>query len=153
MDTPLHASLFIGTYPSKHGAHAGHKHPGDDLATLAEAIPGESFRLVGPPGQDEMCNEQVRSRVGNLDNVEHCGHVPPTEIHSYYLEAKALVNTSAYEGFPSTFLEAWRYDPPVVALDVPPSRFATDSADAGYAEGDFNTLVELVSALSDEPHA
>ncbi|QLH76844.1 sulfatase [Halosimplex rubrum] len=43
---PSHASLFTGTYPSKHGAHAGHKHLGDDLATLAEAFAGADYETV-----------------------------------------------------------------------------------------------------------
>ncbi|QLH81216.1 glycosyltransferase family 4 protein [Halosimplex pelagicum] len=121
------------------------------LLDLAEAVPEASFRLVGPPGQDETYNDRIRSRVRDLDNVEYCGRIQPSEIHSYYQDAKALINTSAHEGFPSTFLEAWRYDTPVVSLDVPPSRFATDSADAGYAGGDFDALVELVTTLSNAP--
>lgn len=35
---PSHASLFTGTYVSKHGAHADHKRLDDDLAVLAEVL-------------------------------------------------------------------------------------------------------------------
>ena len=43
---PSHASLFTGTYPSKHGAHAGHKHLDDALPTLAEGFAGAGYETV-----------------------------------------------------------------------------------------------------------
>jgi arylsulfatase A-like enzyme len=43
---PSHASLFTGTYPSKHGAHAGHKHLDEGLPTLAEAFRSGSYETV-----------------------------------------------------------------------------------------------------------
>jgi arylsulfatase A-like enzyme len=43
---PSHASLFTGTYPSKHGAHAGHKHLDDDLPTLAEVFSANGYETV-----------------------------------------------------------------------------------------------------------
>jgi len=44
---PSHASLFTGTHPSEHGAHAGHKHLDDDLPTIAEAFDGAGYETVG----------------------------------------------------------------------------------------------------------
>ena len=43
---PSHAGLFTGTYSSKHGAHAGHKHLDDDLPTLAEAFQSNGYETV-----------------------------------------------------------------------------------------------------------
>ena len=43
---PSHASLFTGTYPSKHGAHAGHRRLDDDLPTLAEAFRSDGYETV-----------------------------------------------------------------------------------------------------------
>jgi arylsulfatase A-like enzyme len=43
---PSHASLFTGTYPSKHGAHAGHKHLDERLPTLAEAFRAGGYETV-----------------------------------------------------------------------------------------------------------
>jgi arylsulfatase A-like enzyme len=44
---PAHASLFTGTYPSRHGAHAGHKQLDADLPTLAELLRDAGYETVG----------------------------------------------------------------------------------------------------------
>jgi arylsulfatase A-like enzyme len=43
---PSHASLFTGTYPSKHGAHADHKYLDDELPTLAECFQDGGYETV-----------------------------------------------------------------------------------------------------------
>jgi arylsulfatase A-like enzyme len=43
---PSHASLFTGTTPSKHGAHAGHKHLNDTLITLPEILQTHEYETV-----------------------------------------------------------------------------------------------------------
>jgi len=44
---PSHASLFTGTYPSKHGAHADHTKLEGDLATLAGAFADAGYVTGG----------------------------------------------------------------------------------------------------------
>lgn len=43
---PSHGSLFTGTYPSKHGAHAGHKRLDDSLPTMAELFSDAGYETV-----------------------------------------------------------------------------------------------------------
>jgi len=43
---PSHASLFTGTYPSKHGAHAGHKYLDDNFPTLAETFEASGYETI-----------------------------------------------------------------------------------------------------------
>lgn len=43
---PSHASLFTGTTPSKHGAHAGHKQLDNALITLPEIVQREGYETV-----------------------------------------------------------------------------------------------------------
>ncbi|MFC6864696.1 sulfatase [Halomicroarcula sp. GCM10025817] len=43
---PSHGSLFTGTYPSKHGAHAGHKRLETDVTTLAEVLAANGHETV-----------------------------------------------------------------------------------------------------------
>ena len=44
---PAHASLFTGTYPSKHGAHGEHTCFDEDLATLPAAFAEAGYETVG----------------------------------------------------------------------------------------------------------
>ena len=44
---PAHASLFTGTTPSRHGAHADHERLGDDLPVLPELFRGAGYETVG----------------------------------------------------------------------------------------------------------
>lgn len=117
---------------------------------LARRLPEESFVLIGPPGYDDEYTERIRDEATALDNVRYLGTVDPEEIHEYYKRAIALVNTSPEEGFPNTFLEAWRAETPIVSIDVDPGRFLEGEA-VGYANGDFDRFVALAGRFADDP--
>jgi len=55
------------------------------------------------------------------------------------------VNTSAYEGFPNVFLEAWRQGTPVVSLDIDTRRYGW--REETFAGGDLDRLAEIVGRL------
>jgi len=118
------------------------KRPGLFL-DLAEKTPTSEFLLIGARGTEQF-REQIRNRVSEIDNLDCIFDVPPDEIHQYYQRAIALVSTSAYEGFPNTFLEAWRVGTPVLSLDVDPGRFLEQDGTTDFQAGDLETLSELV---------
>jgi glycosyltransferase involved in cell wall biosynthesis len=118
---------------------------------LAESIPEQEFLLIGPAGNDEKYYEQITDRAESIDNIDYLGRVDPEKIHDYYRNAIALVNTSQYEGFPNTFLEAWRFKTPVISLSVNPNRFIDSTATSGYAEDDFDELVRITRSLVQNP--
>lgn len=116
---------------------------------LAESLPEYSFVLVGPADNDEY-HQQILDREQCLENVRYDGPVDPEEIYAYYEEAIALVNTSAFEGFPNTFLEAWRVATPVISLNVPHSRLTEDANEFGYANGDSVKMKEITNQLAED---
>lgn len=107
---------------------------------LAKEHPNTEFRLIGG-SIDPHTDYSVRvcNRAQSMDNVTYVGRVAPDAIHREYRSAKAVVNTSAYEGFPNTFLEAWRYGTPVLSLDIDTGRYLGNDV-IGYAQGDFRSL-------------
>lgn len=117
---------------------------------LAAEVPEAEFRLVGPVDESNSYQRNVRERAAELDNVEFVGEVPPTEIHDLYRHAIAFVSTSAFEGFPNTFLEAWRQGTPVVSLSVDASRFLDTDTATTFADGDRDRLRTLVCRLADD---
>ena len=119
---------------------------------LAKEHPSAEFRLIGgsiDPQTDY--SRKVCNRAQSMGNVTYVGRVAPDAIHKEYQSAKALINTSAYEGFPSTFLEAWRYGTPVISIDVDTSRYLGGEV-IGYTHGDFDCLSsevrEVVSSVN-----
>jgi arylsulfatase A-like enzyme len=54
---PSHGSLFTGTYPSKHGAHAGHERLGERLPTLPEIFRGAGYDTAGVSGNTWISQE------------------------------------------------------------------------------------------------
>lgn len=117
---------------------------------LAERIPEKRFVLIGPPERDDEYTEELLDRTTKLQNVSYEGHVAPSRIHEYYRRAIALVNTSvrSKEGFPNTFLEAWRYATPVLTLNIDTKRFLLTERSVGYADREFDELVALCRTLA-----
>lgn len=114
---------------------------------LAEELPKIEFRMIGPVDEDDAFQRKVKARATSIDNVEFLGFVPPEEIHDHYQNAVALVNTSDWEGFPNTFLEAWRYGTPTVSLFHPMDGLLEDEV-CGIFSGDFKALIKDVERVA-----
>lgn len=83
---------------------------------LANQLPDIPFVMVAQPSNDGSHHRVVQNKAESIPNLEFVDTVSPDKIHEYYNRATVLVNTSDFEGFPNTYLEAWRYRTPVVAL-------------------------------------
>lgn len=117
----------------------------EKLIDLADRLPDVEFRMVGWT-EDEAYREQFLSRASTRPNLTCEGFVPPDEIDRYYRDAVALVNTSAHEGFPNTYLEAWRYGVPVVSLGAMLDG-VLERESVGVHAGSMDELERTVEAL------
>lgn len=118
---------------------------------LAEELPEAEFVLIGGDAavSGDYYSRRVRERIDELDNVSYPGTVPPDEIHDYYRRAIALINTSRYEGYSSTFPEAWRQHTPVVTLSIPLSKYVDDPV--VDTAGSQDTLRDIAERLASDP--
>jgi hypothetical protein len=80
-------------------------------------------------------------------NVEIITHVPRSELDRLFVEAFCLVNTSAFEGFPNTFLEAGRYRVPIVSLNVDPDGIVASGGFGVAANGDMEMFVNGIRSF------
>ncbi len=116
---------------------------------LAKCNPNIQFKMVGPSTNSEF-GKDIATHSKKMANFEYIGFVPPDQIDKYYKNAIALVNTSDYEGFPNTFLEAWRYGIPVLSL-----YFDLDKAlqinDIGVHAGSMQNLSQTIQKFASEP--
>ncbi len=91
------------------------------IVDLARRLPGESFVMVAPPTRlDRDYSGRIEAEVATLPNLRLVPGVPFSEITALFEDAKVFVNTSHYEGFPNTFLQAAACGTPIVSWAVNP---------------------------------
>jgi glycosyltransferase involved in cell wall biosynthesis len=109
---------------------------------LAKNIPDFNFWIIGSPSDEEpVYYHKIKEESKKINNLEFIGFVPHNEIQRYYKKSSLLVNTSANEGFPNTFLEAWGNAIPVVSLGFDPDEIICKHK-LGFHSINFNDLVK-----------
>jgi glycosyltransferase involved in cell wall biosynthesis len=127
----------------------------------ADAIkrPGLAFELASRC--PDLPFVMVLNRVNSVDfdravatkpaNVRVIERLPPEEIEAYYQHAAVFLNTSAFEGFPNTFLQAGKYGVPVFSLEVDPDAMLESHGCGFWARGDLDKLADALRAAWREP--
>lgn len=85
---------------------------------IAEKFPHERFIIIGGNADNEVYNE-CANKAAESCNVDFLGALPFWETNEYFSNAKVLLCTSEYEGFPNTFLQAWANGVPVLSTVDP----------------------------------
>ena len=89
------------------------------LVEIARRLPDVRFVMIGGPDPGRREAEYMRSiaqMAGALPNIEVRGFVPFVEAERAFDGARVVLNTSLYEGFPNTFLQAWARGIPTVGF-------------------------------------
>ena len=89
------------------------------ILELARRLPEYDFVVIMTEAVPDTF-EQCVKEAGDLPNVTLVDRVPFQHIEQYFATAKLHVNTSVFEGFPNTFLQAAKYGLPTLALNVDP---------------------------------
>jgi len=95
----------------------------DLLLDLAQVCPEVHFDVVGPVAETDYVRDVVK-RAETLANVTLHGPASRARVAEFYKHAPLMCCTSAFEGFPNTFLEAWSYGVPVVSTVDPDNLIA-----------------------------
>jgi len=113
---------------------------------LARRMPDLPFDIIlnqGLPDEHKICLKEAKT----LPNVTLIERVPFEEVERYYAAARLFVNTSVFEGFPNTFLQAGKYGVPIIATDVDPGGMLSQHGCGITCGGDFERFVESVRRL------
>lgn len=87
------------------------------LLEAARQLPHLKFHIIGGPMPgSETLYEHVRATALRIPNVLFHGPIPYHDVGEFYERARVFVGTSATEGFPNTYLQAWGRGTPVVAF-------------------------------------
>lgn len=106
---------------------------------LVEAMPASSFEMVCPR-EDVGLWESVAKRAASLPNLRFIEKVPYHEIQSHYDAARVFVNTSEWEGWPNSFIQAGLGRTALLSLAVNPDGIFERFGLGCYAGGDFGRL-------------
>lgn len=87
------------------------------LLQLAQHNPSIRFRMIGGPVlYGKPFYDEIERKAVKINNVDFVGFVPYAEVDRHFDGARLFVNTSDYEGFPNTFLQAWSRQVPTVSF-------------------------------------
>ena len=118
---------------------------------LAREFLKEKFIMIMPKTRTHRSLWNAISAEGKkLDNLELIEKVPFKEINEYFKRAKLYVNTSKYEGFPNTFIQAAMNKTPVLSLSVNPDSFITNHGCGLYSNNEYGNLVQNLQRLLED---
>ena len=115
---------------------------------LAEDRPQYQFVMIGskdPAGSLNLYNF-VKNKANQLDNLLYLDFQPYQTTDNYIRNAKIFLNTSEYEGFPNTFLQAWNYGVPVISQNVDPDGSLANNK-TGYLVKRYNKILKVLDNL------
>jgi len=119
------------------------------LLDVAEQCPEITFDVVGAPGTYSNYASSLIRRAAGISNVKMHGRIPYVEMAKYYQDCHILCCTSAYEGFPNTFLEAWTLGIPVVSTFDPDGVIAANGL--GLVAQDVEGIVACLRKVVQSP--
>ena len=114
------------------------------MLEIARRLPHVPIVIVGGPDAGKRQHEyyeSIRAAAASLPNVRMAGFVPYAQVDQWFDGARLFVNTSRYEGFPNTFLQAWARGIPTVAFvdtgsrsadGAPPYEVVADVSEAAW---------------------
>lgn len=109
------------------------------LLDIARAYPNIPFYLIMHKSDPNIHEKVYECKPINVTIIEY---VPNTEIEHYFAKSFVFINTSQFEGFPNTFLQAGKYSVPILSLQVDPDNFIERYNCGIVADGDMSKLIK-----------
>jgi len=88
----------------------------------------------------------IEKKIRTASNVEFTGELPLDETCEKIARASLLINTSRFEGFPNTFIQAWMRETPVISMSVDPDDILMKNG-IGIHSGGFERMTRDVRDL------
>lgn len=129
------------------GRSAHYKNP-DAFVDLAERFPDNKFVMICNYSKyDHGFMTGLKQRLKKILNLRFVDYVPYPEMEKYYEQTKLLVNTSEFEGFPNTFIEAAMHSTPILSLNVNPNEMLSYYNGGICCDGNWERFIESFSYL------
>ena len=107
--------------------------------------------MIGAPAYSTPdWQHSLENEIDEVENLTYLGARPLEEVNSLLAKAHIFVNTSLYEGFANTFIQAWMRKVPVVSLHVNPDQ-VFERHNVGFFSGTYEKMLEKVVELIKNP--
>ncbi|SIT75488.1 glycosyltransferase family 4 protein [Pontibacter indicus] len=118
------------------------------LYEIATKLPQENFLIAGKESSEiDPDTIYYLGKLKELHNVQFYGFIKRDQVLPFLAKAKFLLNTSHYEGFSNTFLEAMAVGTPILtSTKVNPDAIISEY-DLGIVYNDASDLVEKLKEL------
>lgn len=118
------------------------------LLEIVRSLPKVEFKIAGRSGGTIDYNtKKALSQLQQLKNVDLVGYLNRKEILPFLSNSYALLNTSHYEGFSNTFLEAFAAGAPIVTTTkVDPDNIIADN-NLGIVKKDYSELSDAIMSI------
>ncbi|MBE2205384.1 MAG: glycosyltransferase family 4 protein [Chthoniobacterales bacterium] len=113
---------------------------------LVRRLPKARCRMVCPREDVGLWNA-VHARALELPNLEFIERVPYHEIQGVYDSAHIFVNTSEWEGWPNSFIQAGLGGTALLSLDVNPDGLFESYTLGKFCGGDFEGMVTAAAGM------
>ena len=114
---------------------------------LVEQLPQQKFTMICQKAVKDTEYDSLVAKAQQIKNLEFITRVPFLKTREYFQRAKMLVNTSDYEGFPNTFIQACKWATPILSLNVNPDGFLNEYKCGLCANGDWELFVDMLKQI------
>ncbi len=113
---------------------------------LCEALP-EARCVMISPNENAALWQSIADRAATLKNVRLIERVPYGEAQAWYDRAAVFVNTSTWEGFANSFIQAGQGGAAILSLSVNTDRLLTRFSAGICADGDATRFRDAARSL------
>lgn len=106
--------------------------------------------MIGAPATyPPFYQEELEKKINEVPNLTWLGKQTIEKVNEYIKESMLFINTSKWEGFPNTFIQAWMRETPVVSLTCDPDNIIRNF-ELGLHSGTYIRLTKDVMSLIHE---
>jgi len=120
----------------------------NDLTHVGEKV--ECIMIGAPASSDFEWQCSLQNEINKIAHLMYLGVLPQQDVNAILAKAHIFVNTSTYEGFPNTFIQAWMRKVPVVSLHCNPDGVLNKQR-IGFICDNYKNMLEKVVELIKNP--
>ena len=114
---------------------------------LAKKIPDKDFIIICTKTNNEKYWKTIFDNAFKIHNLKFLNFVPFQKMDSYFQKAKFFINTSIFEGFPNTFIQAFKNKTLVISLNVNPEEILTKHKIGIFCNDDLKKMEVTINHL------